>query len=461
MRRDSERRPKEGSSQAALRTHANDGGRFEFRIDKYDKMRMFDGMTKKIVNAQLGVILILVAIYFLQVATPLRLHPDTVVLLSIAETAERGGGYLYHGQRTVFPPGYPMLLAFLIRVDLAHVWVIVGINVVFVAIGLLAVYYIFRSEQFSKSFVLGVCLLSLLSFVFIKYSAIPLTDALFFGVSMCCLALMKRLASEFSWRGLIGALVLAIASVCIRRVGVALIPALLYTAIFQSSVRHYIVRLSFRMKAAIVLVAAFAGGAMVWVVSTTSTLLDFSAVLTNRSLIDSVRGILAFRLKELGEIAVNLPFPTIAPIIQGVLPIVGTLAFVSIVAGVGWRKQFGVVEIYFMSYVAIILVWPFYDPRFWLPVIPFLIAYSGLTLRRLMQRKIVMYLVEGYVLIFVLMGILTLASNTRLSFSGSRFGDSYTDRRYHSTYCAVWHCKDLDSATVDLDGLHLLRYYRH
>jgi hypothetical protein len=128
-------------------------------------------MTKKVVQAQLGVILILVAIYFLQVATPLRLHPDTVVLLSVAETVEEGGGYLYHRQLTVFPPGYPTLLAFLIRVDFAHVWVIVGLNVMFVVIGLLAVCYIFRLERFSKAPLFGVCILSLLSFVFIKYSA--------------------------------------------------------------------------------------------------------------------------------------------------------------------------------------------------------------------------------------------------------------------------------------------------
>jgi len=273
------------------------------------------------------------------------------------------------------------------------------------------------------------------------------------------------MASKFSWRRLIGSVALVIASVCIRRIGVALIPALLYAVVFQSEVQLYVARLSFRRKAAIILVAASVAASLgaisiAWGVRTASTLLDLSAMLKGHVLLDAALGVMSFRSKELGEIAVNLPYPALPHIVQGCIPIIGALVFLSIIAGIAWRKEFGIVETYFVSYMAIVLVWPFYDPRFWLPVIPFLIAYSGLALKRLVQGKIAMYIVEGYVMIFVLMGTLTLASDTRLSFSGSRSGDFYTEGRYHSTYCAVWHCKDLDAAKVDLDAMHLLRYYK-
>src|ERR1035437_1351297 len=214
------------------------------------------------------------------------------------------------------------------------------------------------------------------------------------------------------------------------------------------------------MKAAIVLVAASVGAAIVWAVRTTSTLLDFSVVLKGHTVIDSVVGILGFRLKELGEITVNLPFAALPRMVQDILPVIGILALSLVFAGVAWRKQFGVVETYFSSYVAVILVWPFYDPRFWLPVIPFLIAYSGVALRRLIQSKIVLYVFEGYVVIFAVMGLGTLAADTTVSLSGPGFADAYTNGRYHSTYCAVWHCKEVDLAKVDLDALHLLHYYK-
>lgn len=94
------------------------------------------------------VLLVLVAAYFLQVVTPLRLHFDSIVLLSSAETASRGGGFLFHGQPTVFPPGYPALVAALMRLHIAYVWVLISINIVFVLLGLWALHFFLLSGLF-------------------------------------------------------------------------------------------------------------------------------------------------------------------------------------------------------------------------------------------------------------------------------------------------------------------------
>ena len=148
------------------------------------------------------------------------------------------------------------------------------------------------------------------------------------------------------------------------------------------------------------------------------------------------------------------------PKIESLLPFVGLFVCVLAVAGVSGRKTMGVVETYFVSYAAIILVWPFYDPRFWLPVIPFLIAYSALALKRVIKWNSGEPIVASYVMMFVLAGLVTMVCNTVLSLSGSKFGDLYSEGHYHSTYCAVWPCGDLDSAKVDTDALHLLRSYK-
>jgi hypothetical protein len=403
----------------------------------------------------------LIGVYFLQAATPLRLHPDTVILLSIGETVAHGGGYLYHGHRTVFPPGYPTLMALLLRMQLAYVWVIVAINVVFVVIGLLAVYSILRSGYCGSSEALGVCILTLLSFVFVKYSTIPLTDTIFFGVSTCGLALMNHaLRSQFSWKRMLGCLALVIVSMWIRRVGVALLPALLYTVAGQAGVRLYVRRLSARSKAAILLGVAAVGAGIAWEVSVTSTLSDFHLILGGHSFLASFPGIVALRLKELGEIAVNLPASAAPLRLQQSLPVIGAVVLLLTFAGAVRRKQAGVLETYFVSYLAVILAWPFYDPRFWLPVIPFLLAYSWLALRPFFKRKLARYGVESYVMLFALLGVATLVSTTELSLSGARFSDLYREGLYHSTYCAAWQCKDPDSSPVSEDGLHVLHIYR-
>ena len=180
-------------------------------------------------KAQIGIIVGLVAVYILQMVTPLRLSVDTVVLLSAADSAARGGGLLYHGHPTQNPPGYPMLIAVLMRLGIAHVWLIVGISVGSILIGLAAARYLLLQEFFGdESSLLTVCIVSLLSFVTIKYTVIPLSDPLFFGVAMCSLAVMCSAVSRFSWRKLAISAVLILLSISIRKIGVTLIPALLW-----------------------------------------------------------------------------------------------------------------------------------------------------------------------------------------------------------------------------------------
>jgi hypothetical protein len=41
----------------------------------------------------------------------------------MAESAAHGGGFLDDGEKSVFPPGHPAMLAFLLRLGLAHPWV--------------------------------------------------------------------------------------------------------------------------------------------------------------------------------------------------------------------------------------------------------------------------------------------------------------------------------------------------
>jgi hypothetical protein len=67
-----------------------------------------------------GLLLLLAICFGLQVFSPLRLNYDAIVLLSMADSATHGYSFLDDGQQTVFPPGYPALLAVLVRVGLAH-----------------------------------------------------------------------------------------------------------------------------------------------------------------------------------------------------------------------------------------------------------------------------------------------------------------------------------------------------
>src|ERR1035438_5356150 len=149
-----------------------------------------------------GVLLLLAICFVLQVFSPLRLCFDAVVLLSMGESAAHGGGFFDSGQKTVLPPGYPALLAVLVRVGLAHSWAIIGLNVVFLSVGLFAAHSLLIREFFEDEAVaLMICSLFLLSFVVIKYFTIPLTDVPFFCCATCCLAVVSQTRRmDWNWR---------------------------------------------------------------------------------------------------------------------------------------------------------------------------------------------------------------------------------------------------------------------
>jgi hypothetical protein len=411
-------------------------------------------------------ILILALGYLLQVVTPLRLHPDTVVLLSVADSVAHGGRFQLNGQPTVFPPGYPAFVALLLKLRLAHNWVLIGFNVISLFVGLWAVCYVLMRRIFDTIFpVLNVCLVSSLSFVFIKYSTIPLTDAGFFGIAMCCLAVMEsvsqvRFGRQF-WQRIIACWALAVAALALRRVGLALIPALLWSMFSHEELRMCIRRLSNRTKIAIVLGVGCASAFTAWIVAETSTLRDRQAVLMGHSLTDVVSQVFSFRLRELGEMTFNSPFFTLPPSIQPAVPLVGALLLSLVVGGMVLKLEIRPTTVYLCSYSLIIFSWPCYDPRFWLPVIPLLVAYSWLSIRRIMRDTFCWEMFRVvYLTLFGVMGIMTLRSSTAVTLSGSEFPNIYREQYYHSTYCAVFPSCNEGPPKVDEAALRVFRTFR-
>jgi hypothetical protein len=368
--------------------------------------------------------------YLIQLPTPLRLHNDTVVLVSMGESAARGGGFLYHGHASHYPPGYPAIVAVLLKLGAFHVWTAIALNFLFLALGLWAAARLVPHSRL-------VILLTLLSFVTIKHCTIPLTDLVFFGVAMACLVLFER---GRLWE----ACVLVLAAIAIRRNGIALVPPLLWVLYRRRS---------------ILLAPALAAAA--FTVRMTSTLQDFHDTVAGHTLVDSAIQILNFRCLEFGEIATNLPSTALPLLRQAILPWAGALALALIAAGL-WirRKSFGPTEIFFLGYAAILFVWPYYDPRFWLPVLPLVFGYAGLSLERLVRRGLPKQLLAAYLTVFAMMGALVLGVSIRITFSGSRFPDAYGNAQFRPTYCAYYGSCTADPKEIDADGLHLLRTYR-
>lgn len=411
-----------------------------------------------------GLLLLLAICYLLQVFSPLRLNADAVTLLSMGDSAAHGGGFLDSGQKTVFPPGYPALMALLIRVGLAHPWAIVGLNLIFLSIGLLATYSLLIRDFFeAKAAALLICSLFLLSFVVVKHSTIPLTDVPFFCFSMCCLSVMSRTTRmDWNWRFVIfvgGAWLLALAAITVRRVGVALVPPLVFVIVNSPNCKSLLERLSGRTKMIVVMTLVFLGVGTAYVVTRTSTLSDFSSAVNRSNIFISIFNIISYRFTEFGELLVNIPRSKVPVGFHVMVPWIGLLLFLLTLAGLDTkRREIGPAEVFLVCYMGILFVWPYYDPRFLLPVIPLLISYSVLGAKSFSLPNNV---VAIYCVAFATLGFVAIAYSTRISFSGSAFPDRYGDGILKPTYCAAFQaCRDgSDSNKVDDKALRLLRLY--
>lgn len=368
--------------------------------------------------------------YCIQLPTPLRLHNDTVVLVSMAESAARGAGFLDHGRVSHYPQGYPAIVAALLRLGWFHVWTAVAINYLFLALGL------FAASKFLPHGRL-IALLTLLSFVTIKHATIPLTDLVFFGVAMLCLLAFER-------GRVLESCLLVLIAIALRRNGVALVPPLIWVL--------------YRRRRLLIL-PALAAAALA--VRFTSTLSDFHNTVAGHTLLDSALQILGFRLTEFGEIAANLPAGGLPSIAKVLLPCAGALFLALIAAGIWMRRRtFGPIELFLFGYAAILFVWPYYDPRFWLPVLPLLFGYAGITVERLVRRGLPRELPAAYLMAFAMLGVLVLGVSTRITYSGVQFPDAYGNAQFRPTYCAYYASCPATPADIDADGLHLLRTYR-
>ena len=411
-----------------------------------------------------GLLLLLAICFLLQVFSPLRLNTDAIILLSMGESAAHGGGFLDSGQKTVHPPGYPALLAALMRVGLARPWAIVGLNAVFLSAGLFATYSLLIREFFEdKSVVLIICSLFLLSFIVVKHFPIPLTDVPFFCCSMCCLAVMSKTTKmDWNWRFVIlavAAWLLAVAAITTRRVGVALVPPLVFMIVCSPHFKSLLKRLSRRTTLMIVGASAIVGVGTMRVVAKTSTLVDFLSVAKQSKISTLVVQIISYRLTEFGELLGNLPMSKMPTQLHIMVPWIGLILFLLTLFGLATkRRHIGPTEVFLVCYMGILFAWPYYDARFWLPVLPLLIAYSVLAIKSLRFPNGVVMI---YCIVFSALGFVAIAYSTRISFAGSTFPDRYGDGTLRPTYCAAFQsCRDGgDPNKVDAKALRVLRAY--
>lgn len=411
------------------------------------------------------VISLLVLVYLFQIFTSLRLNTDAITLLSAGQSAAQGHGFLEDGKPTVFPPAYPSLMAMLLRLGWAHPIVIVGLNFAFLGLSVLALRYLLRvAFRFPSIGGLQVIAFTLLSFVLIKHVTIPLTDIAFLSIVTGSLAAMVKASSRKSLRGSVGwtavAFLTVLLAIATRRNGIALIPAFGWLVFFHPIHRRWFEQVRVLQKAAalgavLLMLMTFAETAVA-----TSTLRDMEATRGPKLTPAVIAEALGYHVVEVGELALNIPSSK-APAKVGriLVPAVGVVILGLTTAGLmRRRREIGPVDIFCLSYAAILFVWPYYDARFWIAVLPFVMTYVTLSLENRLHG-VWKALAVGYKIGFAAAGVLALLYSTTLTFSGARFGERYAGGTMRTSYCVAFStCASADKN--DQKVAALLRSYQ-
>jgi hypothetical protein len=307
----------------------------------------------------------------------------------------------------------------------------------------------------------------LLNWVIIKHTALPLTDIPFFGAAMFALMLSERGRAAASDRAAATyfacAWLVALAAIGIRRPGLALLPALTWAiAIRPGWLKRYVSFNIWRKIAMNIALLAAAILTLAWI-ARVSTLRDYATPHALMEVFDLLHSATIYFLTEIGEVILNIPIAKLPLSILPLIPIVGFVGLLLAVYGASLSKQLGTIEVFCLCYIAIIILWPYMDSRYLIPVLPFIIAYCFVAICNIVNRvfrwkEVLSTLVFAP---YVLIGVAALYYNALLSLSAGNFPNLYGDGSLRQTYCYYLRsCPVDDSTKVDEIALGLLQAFK-
>jgi hypothetical protein len=407
-------------------------------------------------------LLLVSCLYVVQLASPLRLNTDAMTYLSLAASAADGHGFV-DGPKTVrFPPGYPAIIALSDKAGVVSPALLVAINLLFLGLAALCTVLIgLRHFRFSTGVAAACGTAVLLSFVVVKHATLPVAESVFTGAVLASLYLLVVSDRNHGVRrwiivGLAAAIVLI--SIQLRTVGIALIPAVLF-AILTPGYRYLAARNSKGRLIAILVVASVAAAVVLAVLLARSAYVDDVVRIIGYG---DAAGIasrnLRWKLLEWGALVVNVPETRLPAAAAVPLMAIGLSGIGLVTYGAWCQRMFGPVAVFALVYALIIFLWPGYDTRFWLPLLPVLILYAASGMRALSRRKVPRAAVSLYLVAYFALGLAALTYSARISLAGERFPYLYGDHHLRPTYLLIHHGEP-GPGKINPRALRLLQRY--
>ena len=342
------------------------------------------------------------SIYLLTTSTTYKFGSDTSCYIGLARSLANGSGYYFNGRpHTQYPPGFPLYLTlpvYFVGTDIGYLQRLIAVTAIaalFVTFG----YYFKRDSRLR----LLPCLLMVISPTFYSLATSSISSEIPYTLaSVAFLYWFESLSTSRTGAArvayILGGVILLLATLAFRAIGVAMLSALLLTAV-TLRVRHNRTH-AHRNNILIVIVLIAAVGfayVVVWGYWTTSRASPFypgefmQSYLTQVRLQDPHRPDLG--PASLYTIVARIPLNLLCTTGHGAellsnIPWIKVRWFSPIIiitlclCAVGLWREFmrtnPLAAWYTVSYVSILAIWPFNEgPRFVLPLLPLLFLFAG------------------------------------------------------------------------------------
>ena len=373
-------------------------------------------------------------VYLTNAFTPLHLHVDSVRYYNIKDCIELGCPPESFAATDYLPIGYTGLLLLLSKAGILTAPVIVIVNCLFL-FG--ALYFLHRVLRKIVSPALLI-LFTVFNWTVIKFAAHPLSEMQYLFFSCASLYYFDRFLQRNSYLHLGLAFVFCFITILTRTVGIALLPALFAGIAWQhrARLRNVVVRNKFLVVAALALIALFLffGKEELRIIDYITNLQQFFS----GGILNFFTTNIGYHATELTEITINLPSNKVTGFLPGsmgnYLFIGGGIMLICWFLYLLLRKSSlpFFIRAYLGFYILIILNWPYYDPRFWVPVIP-LLAALVMTFN-FDSNKVLKFLSRAYLVFYIAVGFAAAAYSLYVGLDKKRFATNHAAGAYRNEY---------------------------
>ena len=418
----------------------------------------FPRLGRQVWMAAAGVVVI---VYLINFFTPFRLTNDTVRYFALLEDRQGTWPAAFGQPKDFLPLGYVFFLELLSWLRVLNPFGIALFQLLYLAGSLYFIKKLFGASLNTWLF----ALLTLLNWTTIKLVMTPLSELQFLFFSCATIYSYQRFTETRTWWQLALTILLCGMSFLTRTAGIVLFVTLILS--FLLSNRGVLITW-LRQHLAVALAGGIGLLAGLAFLVTRPKFIIYMGYFW-RPLVQD-RGLfftrnLRLHLMDWAELFINSPLSKVEKLVSPTLAgIIYLLAGLFFLGGLLWllakhRARIPlVVTVYLVLYLALIFNWPFYEARFFFPILPLVFAVFLLhfaTASRLEQRAGLAFLCY-----YLLAGIFVMVYYSRLSLDKEFMMKRHDAGKWQTEYGYLFNGRPVsDSTAVDLKALYILRKY--